>query len=251
MVTKPALAGQRVLVTRPRAQSAAMVSLLAEAGAEAIRFPVISIETIPADDWQSSSLDRCDWLIFVSRNAVESFIQGWSAPLPPQMKLAAVGHATAEAMREAGLQVDCQPENSTGSEGLLQMPAMQTVAGKHVVIVRGNGGRETLADTLKARGATISYMEVYRRALAQHDRQSCIQAMHADKLVCTSATGIDNLCRLLSEFQTELFCKPLVVVSDRLKLYARQLGFRWVEVSSDASDRAVLQTLIEMDKQHG
>lgn len=249
MVTE--LAGQRVLVTRPQAQSAKLVSLINEAGGEAIPFPVISIEPVPATQWQVDSLDHCDWLIFVSRNAVDSFINGWHQSLPEQVQLAAVGHATAEAMLQAGLPVDCRPEASTGSEGLLQMPAMQTMTGKRVEIVRGEGGREWLADTLTARGASIGYIEVYRRRLARHDRQACIQAMHADKLVCTSVAGIDNLCRLLTGFKVELLRKPLVVVSDRLKTHALELGFRWVEVSSDASDSAVLHTLIEMDKQHG
>jgi uroporphyrinogen-III synthase len=119
------------------------------------------------------------------------------------------------------------------------------------LIVRGEGGRELLADTLSARGATIDYIEVYRRALATHDRSHCVAAMHADKLVCTSVAGVDNLCRILSEFKADLTCKPLVVVSQRIRQHALELGFRWVEVSRSASDDAVLQTLIDMDKQHG
>jgi uroporphyrinogen-III synthase len=251
MVTKAALGGQRVLVTRPLAQSAKLAALIDEAGGEAICFPVIHIEKLPATAWSTHSLEQADWLIFVSRNAVESFIAGWSQALPPSLKLAAVGDATANAVEAAGLQVDCQPQSSTGSDGLLQMPEMQDVGDQKMIIVRGQGGRERLADILKGRGATIEYMEVYRRDLPAPDRQDCIQAMYADKLVCTSAAGIENLCRLLSEFKVELLCKPLVVVSDRLKQYAQGLGFRWVEVSDNASDSAVLQTLTEMDKQHG
>ncbi len=251
MVTEQALTGQRVLVTRPLAQSAKMASLIDEAGGQAICFPVIHIEPLPATDWLTDNLDQADWLIFVSRNALESFVSGWSEALPSQLKLAAVGDATASAMQAAGLSVDCQPQRSTGSDGLLQMPEMQDVDGQKMIIVRGQGGRERLADTLKARGASIDYMEVYRRDLPSPDRQDCIHAMYADKLVCTSAAGIDNLCRLLSEFKAELLYKPLVVVSDRLKQHAHGLGFRWVEVSDNASDSAVLQTLTEMDKQHG
>jgi uroporphyrinogen-III synthase len=251
MVTKAALGGQRVLVTRPLAQSAKLAALIDEAGGEAICFPVIHIEKLPATAWSTHSLEQADWLIFVSRNALESFISGWSKALPSQLKLAAVGDATAEAMRVAGLAVDCQPRSSTGSDGLLQMPEMQAVNGQKMIIVRGEGGRERLADTLKARGASISYMEVYRRNLPSAERRDCIQAMYADKLVCTSAAGIDNLCRLLSEFKAELLFKPLVVVSDRLKQHALAQGFKWVEVSANASDSAVLQTLTEMDRQHG
>ncbi|MTI62875.1 uroporphyrinogen-III synthase [Methylophaga sp.] len=251
MVTDRPLAGQRILVTRPQAQAAKLTGLIEEAGGEAISFPVIDIVALPPDTWGSLMLSHSDWLIFVSRNAVECFMAGWQQSLPEQLKLAAVGDGTAGAMREAGLPVDCQPDTSSGSEGLLQMPEMQAMQNRQVVIVRGVGGRELLADTLTERGASISYVEVYRRALAQHERSACVRAMHADKLICTSVTGLDNLCRILAEFRAELFCKPLVVVSERIRDHARSLGFRWVEISTDASDTAVLNTLIEMDKQHG
>lgn len=246
-----ALAGQRILVTRPEAQAGALVELIRADGGEPILFPVIRIETgINTVALKQLQLSRYDWLIFVSRNAVASFDVACDE-LPEGLRLAAVGDGTASAMRDAGLRVDCQPEISNGSEGLLQMPAMQDLSGQRVLIVRGEGGRELLADTLSARGATIDYIEVYRRALATHDRSHCVAAMHADKLVCTSVAGVDNLCRILSEFKADLTCKPLVVVSQRIRQHALELGFRWVEVSRSASDDAVLETLIDMDKQHG
>ncbi|MCX4192561.1 uroporphyrinogen-III synthase [Methylophaga sp. OBS1] len=251
MVTDKPLAGQRILVTRPQAQADNLIELIQQAGGEAIRFPVISILPVPRARWGPLHLEQTDWLIFVSRNAVNSFIQGWQQDLPPQLRLAAVGDGTASAMREAGLTVDCQPAISNGSEGLLQMSAMQNIQGKQVLIVRGVGGRERLADTLTDRGASITYVEVYCRTMTEHGRQACIAAMYADKLISTSVAGLDNLCRILAEFRAELFCKPLLVVSERIRDHARSLGFRWVEVSADASDTAVLNTLIEMDKQHG
>jgi uroporphyrinogen-III synthase len=247
-----ALAGQRILVTRPEAQADGLAERIRQNGGEAILFPVIRIEnSVNHSNWQALDLNRYNWLIFVSRNAVEGFQAAGHATLPEGLRLAAVGDGTASAMRAAGLAVDCQPDISNGSEGLLQMPAMQNLSGQQVLIVRGDGGRELLADTLSARGATINYIEVYRRALASHDRSACMRAMHADKLVCTSVAGVDNLCRILTEFKADLFCKPLVVISERIKQHARTLGFRWVEVSHSASDDAVLQTLIDMDKQHG
>jgi uroporphyrinogen-III synthase len=246
-----ALAGQRILVTRPEAQAGALAELIRDSGGDPILFPVIRIETgFNQGALQALDLNRYDWLIFVSRNAVEGF-QAAGHALPSALRLAAVGDGTASAMRDAGLAVDCQPEISNGSEGLLQMPAMQNLNDQQVLIVRGEGGRELLADTLSARGATITYIEVYRRVMAMHAHAHCITAMHADKVVCTSVAGVDNLCRILSEFKADLLCKPLVVVSERIKQHARGLGFRWVEVSRSASDDAVLQTLIDMDKQHG
>lgn len=250
-VTDAGLKQQRILVTRPRKQSGQLAELIGRAGGEAVLFPVIEITPVARTEWLPANLDKADWLIFVSRNAVDSFISQWPGALPEQLRLAAVGDGTASAMRDKALAVDCQPKTSTGSEGLLAMPEMQEMAGKHVLIVRGVGGRELLADTLKARGATIDYIEVYRRGLVSYDRQACLEALQADKLVCTSAAGIDNLCRIMGDFEAELLSKPLVVISERLRMHALSQGFGAVEVSADASDAAVCQTLIEMDKHHG
>lgn len=250
MVTDASLAGQKILITRPKQQSDQLAELIDQAGGKPILFPVIAINPLPGSDWTQPAfdLDQANWLIFVSRNAVASFMVGWKAELPKQLKLAAVGGGTAQAMQESGLKVDCQPEISSGSEGLLMLPEMQDVAGCKIIIIRGVGGREHLADTLSARGASISYMEVYRRDTALQDKASRQRAMAADKLICTSVAGIDNVCHILSEDMADLLKKPLVVVSNRIKLHAESKGFQCVLVSKDASDAAMLQTLIGMDK---
>ncbi len=250
MVTEASLAGQKILITRPRQQSDHLAELIEQAGGKPILFPVIAINPLLPSDWQQPAfkLDHANWLIFVSRNAVHSFMSGWQTELPKHLKFAAVGGGTAQAMRESGLKVDCQPEISSGSEGLLMMPEMQDVAGCKIIIIRGVGGREHLADTLASRGASISYMEVYRRDVAVQDKVSIERAMAADKLICTSVAGIDNVCQILSDGMTNLLNKPLVVVSNRIKAHAESKGFSCVLVSTDASDVAMLQTLIRMDE---
>lgn len=248
MVTESLLAGQRILITRPKQQSDQLARLIEQAGGQAMLFAVIDIQPVPVSDWILPDLASTDWLIFVSRNAVTGFMSGWQAELPEHLKFAAVGGGTAEVMRAAGLKVDCQPYTSSGSEGLLTQPEMQDVAGCKIIIIRGAGGREHLADTLQSRGASISYTEVYKRGIAVHDNAAREQAMTADKLVCTSVAGVDNLCHLLSAHIDDLLKKPLVVVSDRIKAHAELSGFSYVAVSADASDGAVLKTLIEMDK---
>ena len=250
MTNKP-LKGLKILVTRPQHQSQRLTQLIARAGGEAIVFPVIAIEAVPADLWQTRQLDNVDWLMFVSPNAVNGFCSGWQQSLPEHIRLAAVGgKGTAASMRQAGLRVDLQPLSS-GSEGLLQLPEMQNMMGKHVVIVRGDGGRELLADTLAARGATISYMEVYRRALPVYDDEVKLRACQADMLMCTSMAGLDNLHQLLSGTWTTQLAKPLVVFSERIKQHAHHMGFQQVSVTADFSDDDVVTTLIEMEKQHG
>lgn len=248
MVTKAALAGQKILVTRPRHQSEHLAQLIMTAGGEPLLFPVITIKHLPCAEWQKFDLKNADWLIFVSSNAVDSFMAGRQQSLPENLKLAAVGGATAKAMLQAGLRVDCKPADSSGSEGLLTQSQMQNVAGSRIIIVRGVGGREHLADTLVARGASISYVEVYQRQLAKADSLAIQHALEADKLVCNSVAGVDNLGLILAEQIDQLQSKPLVVVSDRIKQHAEAIGYKHVAVSADASDAAVLNTLMGMDK---
>jgi uroporphyrinogen-III synthase len=248
MVTEAALAGQKILVTRPRHQSEHLAQLITAAGGQPLLFPVIAIQHLPYAEWQKFDLKHADWLIFVSSNAVDSFMASRQQNLPENLKYAAVGGATAKAMQQAGLRVDCKPVDSSGSEGLLMQSHMQNIAGSRIIIVRGVGGREHLADTLVARGASISYVEVYQRQLAKPDSLAIKHALEADKLVCNSVAGVDNLGLILAEQIDQLQSKPLVVVSDRIKQHAEAIGYTNVTVSADASDAAVLNTLMEMDK---
>ena len=160
MVTKPSLDGLKVLVTRPEQQARSLCDSITSAGGVAIALPVLDI--VPILPWHESafSLAKQDMIIFISRNAVTHFMSGLQTRLADNVQLAAVGAGTAATMREHGLRVDIQPPAPAGSESLLTMPELNTVQDKNVLIVRGDGGRELLADTLLARGANISYLEV-------------------------------------------------------------------------------------------
>lgn len=246
-----ALEGRKILVTRPIRQAVVLVELIEQQGGEAIVFPVIEIMAIDVKQWGEWNPQQTNWLVFVSRNAVEHFLQGSSQTLPAHIKLAAAGDGTAQTMRENGLTVDLQPELSNGSEGLLQLPEWQQMDQQHVVIVRGEGGRELMADTLRARGAKISYLEVYRRQLPTVASKLQQQACSADWLTATSANGVTNLLSLLSTSCPQILQKPLLVVSERIKDFALEQGFKQVHVSLDASDGAIIQRLIEMGSDHG
>lgn len=245
MVTEQPLAGRKILVTRPRAQSAVLVGMIARAGGEPILFPVIDIVPRPVTEWPPLVIERFDWLIFVSRNAVKCFVDGWARPLPEGLRLAAVGDGTAEAMIECGLRVDARPARSIGSEGLVQVAELQQLAGSEILIVRGNGGRELLAGTLTQRGANISYLEVYARRLPQVSATERAQALAADTIVCTSVAGVDNLCQLLGEGLAGMGAVPLVVLSERIRDHALAAGFADVRVAAESSDAAIMEQLVK------
>ena len=125
-------------------------------------FPVLSIVPRTAADVTAdlAGLPRPDVVIFVSRNAVQ---HGFAHVRDTGAMLAAVGPATADAIRAAGARVDVVPADGADSESLLAEPALADVSGKDILVIRGETGRELLAKALRARGATVHYLPVYRR----------------------------------------------------------------------------------------
>jgi len=245
MVTK--LAGLKVLVTRPKQQAANLCECIAELGGEAILFPVLDIEFKPAElltNWQP------DWhkIIFISKNAVHGFLQQIQ---PEQLKdttqIVVVGAATGAALNKAGLTVAIQPQENGGSEYLLALDDMQQLAGEKVLIVRGEGGRELLAETLTQRHAEVAYCEVYRRVKSSPSKEACQHAILSDVLICTSEQSVKNLVSLLATDKLRLLEKPLIVLSERIKQSALSLGFKEVWVTESTSDAAIIDTLLQME----
>lgn len=251
MAVNQVLQGLKVLVTRPVAQTEKLASLLQQQQAQPVIFPLIEIKAIDAGSWPVMDWRKVDWLIFVSRNAVQHFCAGLPKKLPSRLQCAAVGNGTAQAMREQGLKVSLQPEKSNGSEGLLTLPDMQQLQDKKVVIVRGQGGRELLADTLQARGAKIRYIEVYSRQLPRVSNEQKTAALQADIVLATSVQSVTNLLAIFADNTQQLLSKPLVVVSERIRQFAQAQGFSRVVVTDTASDEAIMQRLTEIGAEHG
>ncbi len=201
-MTDAPLAGVGVLVTRPAAQAGELVSAIEAAGGRPIAFPVIEIaprdpQRIQAD---LSGRDDPDIAIFVSRNAVEHGL-AWSG----DAAIAAVGPATAAAIEGAARVVDIRPASGFDSESLLEEPALKDVRGKTVRIIRGNGGRELLATTLRERGANVDYLEVYARRMPDYAEPRIeaigrqLESGEIGAVVVMSVESFDNLLALLAE----------------------------------------------------
>ena len=137
-------------------------------------------------------------MIVVSLNAVEHGLALMDTARAPQTRarMMAVGESTAAALEQAGFDAVLRPARGASSEALLA----KTVAGSRILIVRGEGGRQLLGDTLSKRGARVTYAEVYRRArpevngggLARRGRNGGI-----DAIVITSLEGLENLFAML------------------------------------------------------
>lgn len=248
------LNGARVLVTRPAHQADNLSRLIAERGGSAIRFPTLAIAAMDDPCPIKNTLARLDsfqWLVFISANAVTMhsyYIDGGKINCVKSTRIAAIGQATAQALALAGVPADLLPESGYNSETLLAMPQMQQINGQNFLIVRGVGGREELATTLRSRGANVEYLNVYKRIIPDSDSSQVCLLLVQDKLdviTMTSAEALQNLLIMLdNEYHQRLFAVPLVVISDRIGQIAAGLGFNRIAVTNSPSDQAILETVI-------
>ena len=250
------LAGLSVLVTRPAGQAAALAEAISAAHGRPISFPALEILG-PGDKQmaraQLADLARFDLLIFISANAVRYAFPLLPDNIPLDLQIAAVGKATAQALREVGLDPTLVPQDSMDSEGLLALPPLREARGRQILIVRGNGGRELLKETLEQRGAQVDYVEVYRRRLPQRNPANLIAnwGQMVEAVTATSGQILDNLFTLLGAQGASLLqATPLVVVSERIAEQAAARGCRIIYLANSARDNDIVRSLCEVYDAH-
>ena len=232
------LANLSIVVTRPREQAADLAQRIERLGGRALLFPLLEIAPISdqaALQEQLVRLAQFDLLIFISPNAVR---YGMAAmpPLPDTVRIATVGQGSAHALRELGITSIIAPTGRYDSEALLALPELQKVSGWRVAILRGDGGRELLGETLKARGATVEYITCYRRSKPRFDAASLLAAA-PDAITVTSSEALGHLWAILEEpARTRFTAMPLFVPHERIASLARQQGWRHVVVTASGDD---------------
>jgi uroporphyrinogen-III synthase len=237
----------RILVTRPTHQAENLCALIRKNNGVPIQLPTLKIVPIILEtDEIEQTLIPADWFIFTSTNAVRCYCSQLDGARMRDLKTKsylAIGKATAQALTTVGLNVDLMPEHGYNSEALLNLAELQNVLHKNIVIIRGENGRETLAEILKQRGANVSYQNVYKREIPQIDCTEILQ-QKLDFITITSGEAIQNLVKMLPEMQHDLLKKiPLIVVSERIQTIAKNLGFEFVALAQMPSDDAIFNTI--------
>lgn len=240
----------RVMVTRPAGQADRLVTGLRNAGWQVWHLPLIDIapmEALPGPVRQRiQDLDLYAHLVFVSANAarigcalVDDFWPQW----PVGQRYWAVGASTAQVLEERGLKAE-RPTTDMSSEGLLALPGLNRVAGDRVLIVRGEGGRQLIAETLRERGATVDDLCCYRRGPVEHDAAQLRESLRTapvDLVMVSSGEGLELLSGLLQpEANSALAATPLLVPSPRVADLAVRLGWQSITTVENASDPAML-----------
>jgi uroporphyrinogen III methyltransferase / synthase len=196
--TRP-LAGRRILVTRPRAQAPALVERLEAAGASVLAVPTIAIE--PPESWVplDRALDRLGdyrWAVFTSANGVLMVRQrlaerGVSPTALSGLRIAAIGPATAEALRACGLGPDVVPEEYI-AEGLAARLRALIRAGDRVLLPRAAETRDVLVRELGAMGARVEEVAAYRTgpAAGASELRAALAEGGVDMVTFTSSSAV-------------------------------------------------------------
>lgn len=238
-----------VLVTRPSHQSGSLIQQIEALGARAIAFP--SIEIVPVQpDLSKFDLHQYQIIIFISVNAVENGLNYIKNVANfAELQICAIGKRTAQFLTDAGLQPVIQPDSGFNSEALLALDIFSAdkIGHKNILIVRGEGGREFLADTLKSRGARVDYLEVYQRKMPQVDSTALLADWSNNMInivTVTSNETLKNLYYMLKDKGLELLLNtPLITPSERCRQLAVELGFRKdiLQAASASNDDIITQ----------
>lgn len=248
------LAGRSIVVTRPQAQAAPLVEAIAAAGGRPLVFPLLEISPAVdggALDVAAAALSSYALVVFISPNAVAHALPAILArgPWPAGVMPAAVGPGTVKALAAQGVNGCLVPGGRFDSEALLALPelAASRLSGRKVLILRGDGGRELLADTLKERGASVDCVTCYRRAAPSGDAALLLAAWRAGRLDALTVSSSEALRHLLAMLDDEgrafLQKTPLFVPHARIAETARGLGLDRIVLTA-AADSGLLAGLL-------
>ena len=207
------LFGKTVLVTRPREQAAEFSERLIALGARVIELPLIEIQAAPdprALELAAGSASRFDWIVFTSANAVDAFMRALAALEQDARalgtaRLCAVGPATAARLAQFHLRVDLVPETFHAEGAFAALDAQGPLAGRTVLLPKGDIARDVLAERLRAAGAEVTEVVAYRTVArdALRDTDPDIYRMLLDgTLDCvtfTSSSAVRTFVDLVGE----------------------------------------------------
>jgi len=251
-----------LLNTRPAHQAEVLSQSVRSVGGQVFNCPTLEIEWLLTKD-SSIDLPHIHKVIFTSVNAVNGFIrdseQSGCSRLASlnlsQIHCYAIGKATQQSGLEAGLPLEVLSETHFDSESLLKNPVMQAVAGETILIVKGQGGRPLLIETLRQRDAEVITLDVYQRVAAPLCEEAWLQFInsHYPVLLITSVESFESLTGTLANYNQAYmnlrssawqFLQQSIVFSQRIKSHMLEKGWTGpIQVVSEQSNTGVLASI--------
>lgn len=248
-----------VVITRPRAQAEELARLVAASGRTPVVLPLLEIAAL-ADQSQLAQvlagLDGYALVAFVSPNAIDAafaHIERW----PAGVRLAVVGEGSRAALVRHGIdeaEIVCPADPAhSDSEHLLKLLDLSNLAGRRVLIVRGESGRELMADGLRAAGVLVETVAAYRRSVPRLTPQMTASLAglleQQNDWIITSSEALRGLLDLLRQMDADkavakMQQQHLIVPHARIAETARALGLFRVTLTGSGDERllAALQS---------
>ncbi len=233
---EPPLAGRRVVVTRPREHAGQLVAGLERLGAEVSVVPLIAVA--PLDD--GGELPRLvehgdhDWIVFTSTNAVRAV---GSVVSQVRARVAAVGPATAAAVRALGVEPAFVPDRFASAE---IADGLEPLAGARVLLPQSEIAEPSFADGLRARGATVDVVDAYRTLEREPTTSELAELDRADAILLASGSAARSLAAAAGPGEGTL----LVCIGPSTAEAARAAGLEIDLVAEDATGQGMIQALV-------
>lgn len=252
--------GKRIVVTRARAQASALAEGINELGGQAIEFPSILIK--PEEDLRPlhrafQSLDKYEWIIFTSVNAVDIFFdelirQGMDIRDLKGVKICAIGPATEKRLIDRGLRVDSIPDEYR-AEGIIKELKTRIVPSQWVLLPRARGARAILPDSLHRLGAHVNEVYLYEAITASKlSRDSLDQILNGavDYLTFTSSSTVTNFVKIVGEENVPRIAEQIKVacIGPVTADTARKMGFIVHITADEYTISGLLKALVQDSK---
>lgn len=257
------LFGQRILVTRARAQSAGFIRAIEDLGGEPYEFPVIetrlsrTAEQLHAIDQVMQQLSDYQWLILTSANGVHYWMEHMRRTNMDIRRLAglrivSVGPKTAEVMEQYGLQPDLTAQQFS-QEGLWSLLEQEVRAGQRVILARGDLARPWLGQQLREAGLLVDELDIYETIVPEQEDPHLLELMHEDAvqfIPFTSSSTVNNLLDILKRHGEKdpvslINRSTIVCIGEVTARTAREAGLRVDAVAEHATMEALLQTIVD------
>jgi uroporphyrinogen III methyltransferase / synthase len=248
------LFGRRVVVTRPRTQSAAFATRLEALGAEVVQFPTIRIHPMPDAAplrEAAGAADTFDWVVFTSVNGVAHF---WSALRDAGrdsrslagVSICAIGPATAAALELEGVRADLVPERYV-AESVIEAIVSEVgdLAGSRILLPRAERARSILPDELGRLGADVVEVAAYRTvpdSTEANELRRRLTAGEIDLVTFTSSSTVQNFVDLVG---SELAGARVASIGPITSQTARSLGLKVAIEAVEHTVPGLIQAIVE------